>query len=126
MSRYCQHQFPKLRGPGEGGAEWAVLRDPRPGGADTSGTGATEAGGCELTNESDGHVMPDGEARQAARPGEVAWRSMGAPNSVARQFDFWDDHYEGRRLFAELLGTFFLVLVAVGGGMVNARFGDHA
>lgn len=31
-----------------------------------------------------------------------------------------------RRLFAEGLGTFFLVLVAVGGGMVNARFGGHA
>ncbi len=28
--------------------------------------------------------------------------------------------------FSELLGTFFLVLVAVGGGMVNARFGGHA
>jgi aquaporin Z len=45
------------------------------------------------------------------------------PNSVIRQFDFWDDRYEGRRLFSELLGTFFLVLVAAGGGMVNARFG---
>ena len=33
---------------------------------------------------------------------------------------------EGRRLFGELLGTFFLVLVAAGGGMVNARFGGHA
>jgi glycerol uptake facilitator-like aquaporin len=32
---------------------------------------------------------------------------------------------EWRRLFGELLGTFFLVLVAVGGGMVNARFGGH-
>ena len=39
------------------------------------------------------------------------------------EFDFWDDRYEGRRLFSELLGTFLLVLVAVGGGMVNARFG---
>ena len=29
-------------------------------------------------------------------------------------------------VFSELLGTFFLVLVAVGGGMVNARFGGHA
>ena len=38
---------------------------------------------------------------------------MGQPNSVTRQFDFWDDTYEGRRLFSELLGTFFLVLVAV-------------
>ncbi len=51
---------------------------------------------------------------------------MGQPNSVAGQFDFWNDRYEGRRLFSELLGTFFLVLVAVGGGMVNARFGGDA
>jgi len=51
--------------------------------------------------------------------------SLGAPNSFVHQFDFWDDHYEGRRLFSEVLGTFFLVLVAVGGGMVNARFGGH-
>ena len=51
--------------------------------------------------------------------------SLGRPNSFARQFDFWDDRYEGRRLFSEVLGTFFLVLVAAGGGMVNARFGGH-
>jgi aquaporin Z len=53
-------------------------------------------------------------------------RSLGTPNSFARQFDFWDDRYEGRRLFSELLGTFLLVLVAVGGGMVSARFGGDA
>jgi len=52
--------------------------------------------------------------------------SLGRPNSIVRQFNFWDDRYEGRRLFAELLGTFFLVLVAAGAGMVNARFGGHA
>ena len=51
---------------------------------------------------------------------------MGQPNSISRQFDFLDDSYEWRRLFSEVLGTFFLVLVAVGGGMVNARFGGHA
>jgi aquaporin Z len=51
---------------------------------------------------------------------------MGQPNSVTGEFDFWDNSYEGRRLFSELLGTFFLVLVAVGGGMVNARFGGDA
>jgi len=33
---------------------------------------------------------------------------------------------EWRRLFAELFGTFLLTLVAVGGGMVNARFGGAA
>jgi len=47
-------------------------------------------------------------------------------NSVASQFDFWNDRYEGRRLFSEVLGTFFLVLVAVGGGMVSAKFGGNA
>jgi aquaporin Z len=57
----------------------------------------------------------------------AALRSMGElPNAVAGQFNFWDNKYEGRRLFSELLGTFFLVLVAVGGGMVNARFGGKA
>jgi aquaporin Z len=56
-----------------------------------------------------------------------ALRSMGdLPNAVAGQFDFWDNSYEGRRLFSEVLGTFFLVLVAAGGSMVNARFGGNA
>jgi aquaporin Z len=62
----------------------------------------------------------------AVQRGRVALRSMGQPNSVTAEFDFWNDKYEGRRLFSELLGTFFLVLVAVGGGMVNARFGGNA
>ena len=47
-------------------------------------------------------------------------RSLGRPNSFVSELDFWDDRFEGRRLFSELLGTFFLVLVAVGGGMVGA------
>jgi aquaporin Z len=51
---------------------------------------------------------------------------MGEPNSFARRFDFWDNRFEWRRVFSELLGTFLLVLVAAGGGMVNARFGGHA
>jgi aquaporin Z len=63
---------------------------------------------------------------EVTRRAEVAIASMGHPNSIVRQFDFWDDGYEWRRLFSELLGTFFLVLVAAGGGMVNARFGGHA
>ena len=46
-------------------------------------------------------------------------RSLGTPNSVLGEFDFWDGRYEGRRLFSELFGTFLLVLVAVGGGMVS-------
>ncbi|HEY7859437.1 MAG TPA: aquaporin [Candidatus Nanopelagicales bacterium] len=64
--------------------------------------------------------------QDAIHPASVALRSMGQPNSVTGEFDFWDDRYEGRRLFSELLGTFLLVLVAVGGGMVSARFGGDA
>src|SRR5258705_8667535 len=67
-----------------------------------------------------------GSTQKLAQHADVALRSLGQPNSVASQFDFWDDRYEGRRLFSELLGTFFLVLVAVGGGMVSARFGGNA
>lgn len=55
---------------------------------------------------------------------EVGLRSLGQPNSLARQFDFTDDAYEWRRLFSELFGTFLLVFVAAGGPMVNARFGS--
>jgi len=80
-----------------------------------------------VTSKPDDLARPSEPGRQdGARHAEVALRSIGQPNSVARQFDFWDDRYEGRRLFSELLGTFFLVLVAVGGGMVNARFGGTA
>jgi len=81
-----------------------------------------------MSNQPSGAAAPPpGPDRQReVRHAEVALRSMGQPNSVAKQFDFWNDRYEGRRLFSELLGTFFLVLVAVGGGMVNARFGGQA
>jgi aquaporin Z len=64
-------------------------------------------------------VQTDGGRRQLLR-------SLGTPNSMLDEFDFWDGRYEGRRLFSELFGTFLLVLVAVGGGMVNARFGGSA
>jgi aquaporin Z len=36
--------------------------------------------------------------------------------------DFQDTSQEWRRLFSELLGTFFLVLVAAGGGMMSQAF----
>ena len=38
--------------------------------------------------------------------------------------DFQDPSQEWRRLFSELLGTFFLVLVAAGGGMMGHAFPD--
>jgi aquaporin Z len=77
---------------------------------------------------SDGHTdqpAVSATAQQVARAA-IALRSMGEPNAFARRFDFWDTQYEWRRIFSELLGTFLLVLVAAGGGMVNARFGGDA
>jgi aquaporin Z len=83
--------------------------------------------GWWMTSQPSGPAPPsESDRQQAVRHADVALRSIGQPNSVASQFDFWNDRYEGRRLFSELLGTFFLVLVAVGGGMVSARFGGNA
>ena len=61
------------------------------------------------------------------REGDATLRSLGYPTTFLRdRFAFRDEALEWRRAFGELLGTFFLVLVAVGGGMVNARFGGQA
>src|SRR5262245_41949726 len=38
--------------------------------------------------------------------------------------DFQDPRQEWRRVFSEVLGTFFLVLVAAGGGMMGQAFPD--
>ena len=51
----------------------------------------------------------------------------GRPSSIETRFlemveDFNDKSQEWRRLFSELLGTFFLVLVAAGGGMMGQAF----
>jgi aquaporin Z len=79
-----------------------------------------------MTSQSVGPDRPATPGQPAVDHNYVSLRSIGLPNSIAMEFDFWDDSFEGRRLFSELLGTFFLVLVAVGGGMVSARFGGNA
>src|SRR6266699_1779131 len=86
------------------------------------GPGGPGGGGSGLPAD------PRTAARRAAEVGrhEVGLRSLGQPNSLARQYDFSDDSYEWRRVFAELFGTFLLVLVAAGGPIVNARFGGNA
>jgi aquaporin Z len=68
---------------------------------------------------------PTGPSAEEQPPRRPAVTVVEQPNAFARRYDFWDPSYEGRRIFSELLGTFFLVLVAAGGGMVNARFGGH-
>jgi aquaporin Z len=51
--------------------------------------------------------------------GPVAWYEQ---TVLTRIRDFDDPRQEWRRLFSEVLGTFFLVLVAAGGGMMNQAF----
>ena len=43
-------------------------------------------------------------------------------NIIERISDFNDPRQEWRRLFSELLGTFFFVLAAAGGGMMGHAF----
>lgn len=59
----------------------------------------------------------------AARPptsGLTAWEAEFARMAA----DFSDPHQEWRRLFSEFFGTFLLVLVAAGGGMMGTAFPD--
>lgn len=56
--------------------------------------------------------------------GDAVARALAYPTGFLHdRFDFINDANEWRRLFSELLGTFFLVLVAAGGDMVNAKVG---
>ena len=57
-----------------------------------------------MSGQPDERATPSEPDRQdAVRHAEVALRSIGQPNSVAGEFDFWDNSYEGRRLFSEVL-----------------------
>src|SRR5487761_849969 len=87
---------------------------------------ATSRYATPMTQQPGEETEPTPSLHDATRRASISLRSMGQPDAVAREFDFSDDRYEGRRLFSELLGTFLLVFVAVGGGMVNARFGGNA
>ena len=59
------------------------------------------------------------EEERAARSG-VARLGRGLAGFELARENFDDPKQEWRRLFSELLGTFFLVLVGAGGGVVNA------
>jgi aquaporin Z len=57
--------------------------------------------------------------QQAPAPGPLGPIARYEQNVIDRITDFNDPRQEWRRLFSELLGTFFLVLAAAGGGMMG-------
>ena len=53
----------------------------------------------------------------------TGWISAELQNNIIQPIaDFQKPNQEWRRLFSELLGTFFLVTVAAGGGMMGSAF----
>jgi len=75
-------------------------------------------------------MPPPNKKRTPPRSASTRPAAAAAPiTSLEEQFiktvtDFKDPSQEWRRLFSELLGTFFLVLVAAGGGMMGQAFPD--
>ena len=61
------------------------------------------------------------EAQESTRAEFEEWFESSIVHPIE---DFQDPKQEWRRLFSELLGTFFLVLVAAGGGMMSQAFPD--
>src|SRR4051795_5916229 len=61
------------------------------------------------------------QTRQAALPRFDRWFEL---EVVAPMADFKNPRQEWRRLFSELFGTFLLVIVAAGGGMMSHAFPD--
>ncbi len=66
--------------------------------------------------------MPDESVRWETAPGQLSPRTR---QLLALEFgsraEFDDPRLEWRRLFSELLGTFMLVLVAAGGGLLHGK-----
>ena len=59
----------------------------------------------------------------AGDAGVTGWISAELQHNIIQPIaDFQNPRQEWRRLFSELLGTFFLVTVAAGGGMMGAAF----
>jgi aquaporin Z len=69
-------------------------------------------------------AVQSGSAPRAGQGGRSLGEQAAARSFITRDLDevahFYDSSREWRRLFSELLGTFLLVLVAAGGGVVNA------
>jgi aquaporin Z len=59
------------------------------------------------------------EQLQRAEAGVLGWIDRDVTKPMQ---DFQDPNQEWRRLFSELYGTFLLVIVAAGGGMMSEAF----
>jgi aquaporin Z len=70
-------------------------------------------------NENPSALSSQDQAVFNAASGHVAHRIVTFEEAIE---EFADSSKEWRRLFSELLGTFFLVLVAAGGGMMGQAF----
>ncbi|MET0144951.1 MAG: aquaporin [Ilumatobacteraceae bacterium] len=75
------------------------------------------------------HGPRSGDGQAARPPGQQDSAMLGPvaryeQSVLTRIQDFHDPRQEWRRLFSELLGTFMLVLVAAGGGMMSQAFPD--
>jgi aquaporin Z len=66
-------------------------------------------------------MLGEEEARAVTALGPLERYEQSVINRIE---DFRDPRQEWRRLFSEVLGTFFLVLVAAGGGMMSKAFPD--
>ncbi len=63
--------------------------------------------------------MPEQGASTAGEP-VLAWLAARMAKRRAAALEFDDPRLEYRRLFSEVWGTFLLVLVAAGGGVIGA------
>jgi aquaporin Z len=77
-------------------------------------------------SSADGAPQSDAEIRAHRQSVAAVTEATHTVRQMHSMLEFRESKYEWRRLFAELLGTFMLVFVAVGGGVVNAKFGGEA
>src|SRR5580704_1064759 len=91
---------------------------PSPGGDRASATAALSIAGSSRV---EGGLMPERVAGGDA--GVAGWISAELQQNVIEPIAYFQKpDQEWRRLFSEFLGTFFLVTVAGGGGMMGAAF----
>jgi aquaporin Z len=79
-----------------------------------------------LKSNASGTPQSDEEIQAQGRSVAAIAEATHTVPQLRSMLEFHESKYEWRRLFSELLGTFMLVFVAVGGGMVNAKFGGTA